>query len=149
MGETQIAYKNSIIGEYIIKQFNTILPDIINNSLQDHYIKNNLIKVKEIDNINKEEIEEEEEYLSEETFDFLKRRLRIRIGGYPIEKQVAFIYGLWQDYYLSDKQVEELYLYVDPYNKYADVEDYYDQLKTNRNPLKELIESYEKRHKES
>ena len=45
---------------------------------------------------------------------FIKDNL---IGKYSVKDLVAEVFGLWQDYQLSDKQEMELYNIVDPKNE--------------------------------
>ena len=62
--------------------------------------------------------------------------------GTPIKECIGFIYGLFQDYQLSEDQEMELYMFVDPDEKWNDCSEYLEEIldKYGSNPLADYLE---------
>ena len=76
--------------------------------------------------------EEETCAVSKETIDSLKNILSDMLNsGTTIQYCVGCIYGLFQEYYLSEDQEIELYMFVDPEEKYNDCSEYWEEVTDN------------------
>ena len=83
--------------------------------------------------------DEEYVYLSEEQMEKLKTKCKEELSnGRPIKYLVGCIYGLYQDYMLSDEQENELYQLVDPEEKYNKCSEYWSEI-DDENILAEVL----------
>ena len=77
-------------------------------------------------------LNEECKYLSEEQMERLKAKCKEELSnGRPIKYLVGCIYGLYQDYVLSEAQESELYELVDPEEKYNECSKYWNEIENN------------------
>lgn len=140
MEVTKIIYTDPNSGEQIEKQFNTTVPSMLGSFWWKYCIENNIITVEEIEDT------EDEDYLSDKEFQYLLKKFKMYTFGYTIKECIACIYDLWQDFILSDEQEYALYKYIDPEDRYNDIEEYYYQF-NRTNPLRKILEHYKKVYK--
>lgn len=87
--------------------------------------------------------EEETCAVSKETIEELKTVLSVLLNkGTSIKDCVGFIYGLFQDYQLSEDQEVELYMFVDPDELWNSPSEYWFE-QEDKNPLIDYLNGKE------